>query len=790
MKKSIYSIVAIFLFTVAAGVHAEKRSVTDARSLASQFATKAVNGRMMRPAIQSARLTFAYTEKSVAGDTSFVYVFNRGTSDGYVVVSAEDRTVPVLGYADRGTFDPTHIPENMKGWLQEYANQIRQIIRSNIKASTTAAADTARYTTAVEALLGDISWDQGEPYNNLAPKENGITCDAGCVATAMAQIMRYHQWPAKGIGSHSYAWNDTILSSDFSSHSYDWANMTPIYGWNSTEKEKNAVATLMYDCGVSLNMKYGTSGSGAFAFLITDALPRYFGYNSTIERRHRFFYSSQEWDGIIKAELDAKRPVLYEGQSAIIGGHAFVCDGYDRQGYFHFNWGWGGSANGYFLTSVLWPGEHNLGNAGFNFSIQQNILIGIETPKENPNPQESTYHIRTYMPFQLIPSTSEFSRNSPIPLSIPEGMFYNEGSKIFIGDFGFGIYNEKGQRIRTVTAIKKDTLGTHDGINEATSFDLSLADMANGSYEMWPMCKPIGGDWDRLNYYQSAPPVVCFNVTDSLISATFGKSPWKLMVSSMNTSSLYINRKASLTVTLKNLGEEYSGDINIYLLDKKTLSVVKYITCMYVDMQQGESRNLIFCTSYDAEPGDYFLALTDDFTNPISMLSVTLNPEPEASNLAATDDPIVRQTASNIEVTMKLTNKGGFYSDDLYFIGYKLPFHHIGDYMTIEKMDKILLDTNDTATLKTNVNISSLASGEYCFLLIDIPSWNIVKNKNSNYLEIPFTIQSATGIEKIGPDNLNGDTAPYYNLQGVKVNKPLQKGIYIHNGKKVYIKAR
>lgn len=185
----------------------------------------------------------------------------------------------------------------------------------------------------------------------------------GCVATAMAQVINYHKYPEKGIGSNSYTTTTSGLSVSFNfgATTFDWDNMADIYSLSSTAEQKTAVATLMKACGVSVNMDYGTGASGAMSAFVPAALVNYFGYDKATAYRERIWFSGQEWEDLVYNELATVGPVYYGGTTARNEGHAFVCDGYRADGFFHINWGWGGQSNGYFRLSALDPSSHGIG---------------------------------------------------------------------------------------------------------------------------------------------------------------------------------------------------------------------------------------------------------------------------------------------------------------------------------------------------------------------------------------------------------------------------------------------
>lgn len=316
-----------------------------------------------------------------AGFTN-LYIFN--AEQGFVVMAADDCVKPILGYSLTGRFVTKDMPENISSWLQGYNEEIQYAIESNIKSTPIVkqawtdlidGSPRASKADPIVSPLIETRWNQGSPYNNLCPLKGSSRTLTGCVATAMAQIMNYWEYPATGIGSHSYVWNDQTLSANFGSTSYDWANMTNTYGSSSTQVQKEAVATLMYHCGVSVDMNYGLSGSGGSGAVTSDvalALVVFFNYKNTAEYKDRSGYTNDDWIAMLKTEMDAtpRRPIQYRGRNADIGGHSFICDGYDSEDNFHFNWGWGGDCDGFYSIDEM--------TTGAPFTEKQGAIFGIE----------------------------------------------------------------------------------------------------------------------------------------------------------------------------------------------------------------------------------------------------------------------------------------------------------------------------------------------------------------------------------------------------------------------------
>ena len=302
------------------------------------------------------------------------YVFN--TADGFVIVSADDCETPIIGYSREGRFDPNNVPIQMEDYLHDFIARIQYGIEKHIEADeatakqwemakTTGKLNDSKSTKAVAPLLTD-KWNQGCLYNSLCPTMSGPCghAEVGCVAVAMAQIMRYWGYPTTGWGTHSYTNAGLTLSADFGNTTYDWEHMPDSLTENSSEAEIEAVATLLYHCGVSVEMNYSPNGSNSNSSKIPDALIRYFYYSKHIHREKRSDFSDEEWLSLLKSNLDLQRPAQYSGFGVGIG-HAFVCDGYDENDLLHFNWGWGGNANGYFALGSLYPNGNNLNNNNY-----------------------------------------------------------------------------------------------------------------------------------------------------------------------------------------------------------------------------------------------------------------------------------------------------------------------------------------------------------------------------------------------------------------------------------------
>lgn len=316
---------------------------------------------------------------SISEELPVAYVFEGSEGKGYVVVSADDRFIPLLGYSDEGGFDSNNIPAPMQGWLDGYARRMQFLTNYVIDSESGSSVNYSEERTPIEPMIKTL-WDQGSPYNDQCPTVNNTKCYTGCIATSMAQVMNYFQYPDVGQGSVSYKpyGFNLSLKIDFSETPFDWDNMLDSYRPGQyTKEEALAVANLMKACGYSVQMGYGTYGSGATSISIHKALVEYFKYDKSTSYYNRDNYTLDEWTQMIYDNLANVGPVIYNGNSPMEGGHSFVCDGYDGNGYFHFNWGWSGLSNGYFSLDVLNPMAQGIGGYSGGYNFQQDIVIGI-----------------------------------------------------------------------------------------------------------------------------------------------------------------------------------------------------------------------------------------------------------------------------------------------------------------------------------------------------------------------------------------------------------------------------
>ena len=322
------------------------------------------------------------------------YIFTNPEGKGYVIVAADDCVQPIIAYSLSNSF-VFPLPEHVHAYLQGYEREIADYKSAGIRAtdeinelwsSMLDASYTPRNTTSVSPML-TTTWNQDPYYNNLCPDSAGVHAVTGCAATATAQVMKYWNWPVTGTGSHTYSDdNFGTLSANFGATTYNWSMMPNALNSQSTTAQVNAVATLMFHIGVAIEMDYGINSSGAhinsygYSSLACseNALKDYFGYKSTtIHSVYKNNTTDAVWISVLTSEMDAGRPVLEKGSGS--GAHAFVVDGYDNNGFFHINWGWGSAYDGYFAHNALNPGGGGTGSSStHSYNDSQALVVGIE----------------------------------------------------------------------------------------------------------------------------------------------------------------------------------------------------------------------------------------------------------------------------------------------------------------------------------------------------------------------------------------------------------------------------
>lgn len=575
-------------------------SPRQAQKLAESFYQTSVAG--MHRAKQRFVLNLAYTAVNKQKESNF-YVFNRGSKEnGYIIVAGDDRLPSVLGYVDNGSFNFSHCPENMKAFLDSYSRQI-DYLRSHPEIVNRTRLQN--FSTSVAPLLGQIAWDQESPYNKKCPQ----SCPVGCVATAMGQVMYYNQWPEKGTGNHSYTSKDlgVTLSADFANTTYQWDQMLPTLTDNSSSTAINAVSTLLYQVGVSVDMQYNSQGSGASPSLMAPALVNYFNYDKACRLLMRDYYTTDEWEQTVRNELDNKRAILYGGFTANNEGHSFVCDGYNTDGYYHINWGWSGDGNGYFLLSALDPTSQGIGGAasGEGFDYDQNMIVGIQKPIAGSKPVYT-------LDYESVADTAfTAARRDSVLLSALE--VYNDGTTDAAVRFRFNVY-DKDNKLVAYSAEMKDTL--HAGYGYDTiQVKFAVPDtLSVGSYKAVLAAQIENSDdngaFKDVRHHIGENYYYVIDVKDK--DATYyskGQSHLSLNGLDINPNPIESGKPVKVTAHLHNDGGEFNG-ILCYSLTYPTPdddpNATTFSTNKLFNIKENSNQDVVFTDSMTLAGSDNY----------------------------------------------------------------------------------------------------------------------------------------------------------------------------------------
>jgi len=483
------------------------------------------------------KATNAILKSSEITSTNVIYYVYNIEGNGFVIVSGDDIAVPILGYSDSGTYDPNDLAPNFVYYMNCLAQEIREAIANDLPQSEETKEQWDAYltgnslkTTASSTPLLDIEgiqWGQTAPYNGMCPFIKQTQTVTGCVATAMAQIMRYYKYPNQGKGTvasyRSYNSDSTtvitIQSKNLSQSNYNWNIMTPTYPnvvYNGNDPAQNAVALLMYDYGISSKMQFDILGSGTNDWDAGNALINNFSYGKGLTLKQRMFYSNAEWETMLKAEIDAGRPIFYGGTDSIRnGGHAFVCDGYDSNNNFHFNWGWNGQLNGFFPSTAL-----NV--LGYQLNQYQDILVNISPNNSDANNYEIVLDEGTTSPMTFTSSKSQVNNNSTDRFNVSAQYYFNNGFTPIKCFLGVALYDQTNKLVQI--------LATATSGNKKAAYDLE------------PMDYGYGIGWTGITIPPSVPPGNYFIrpiVIDSI---------------SNNTIPVHLYSTTSLPLTVKGNG--------------------------------------------------------------------------------------------------------------------------------------------------------------------------------------------------------------------------------------------
>ena len=758
MKRALSIIVGFLcLFTVGMQkVSAQQVSESQAREKAMAFLNgTSQNKSSMRKAPRRP------PNLQLANNCEEFFIYNDESNGGYVIISGDERAETVLGYSDEGTYDENNIPDNFRWWMEGMASEIAALQQDTEAESNTSMGKVKRH--AAIAPLIKTKWGQNSPYNSMCPEIDGQHCATGCVATTGAQIMYYYRWPkteTKTVPGYRVG-VDVDTSKDLDPITFKWDEMKTSYtSADQGTASATAVAELMLYCGYATRMVYGLRESGGGNDGLVGTMGDCFDYDSNSwESVSRRGMSVADWDSLIYNELANARPVIYSGRGKY-GSHSFICDGYDGEGYYHFNWGWNGSSDGYFKFQAANPyGDHE------GFCYAQGAIIGVQPNRGNNDNsivlevlQLDAVGTTVYCGFgSLHPDTLGFS-------------------------YGMGELNSDGSLtvLDTRTDHEMKPTGFLVGMYDVSSYNLS-----EGTHQIVPICLQDGEtEWKRCH-----PASVWFEATvhaDGTIELVLHPI-LKPMATDLKATNFdipgphfAIERQQEVKVTV----ESYNGDFTetLYLFASKTDDMGKavYIAGTAIEENSSEVVSFYFIPN---EVGTWNLWVSTDSEgkNIIGQTTVEFVDAPTGTaKLKASN--IVLKIGTTTTLSATITNTG----DVTYYRELSYSFQKndgTGSYAG----SSLFTDPLELAPKESISHVFSfndLDEGEdYWFVCFYYPKFS---DSYSTYMLIskgPFTIPISSGVKEIVTEN---EDAPWYTVDGIRLDgKPQKRGVYIHRGKKV-----
>ncbi len=731
-----------------------------------------------------ADFALVHTEKSRPNGKALYYVFGSDRDDGFLIGGADLRTNAVLGYTESGTYEEALQIPAFRSWLSGCREAMQWVgthtavppLRMNLPGRR--YAQDATLPSRVEPLLGDISWAQDEPYNRLCPElTEDERCATGCVATATAQIMKYYEWPKQGTGSHSCTTEGDVvahLEADFSQSVYDWDNMLSSYKGEYTDVQAAAVAKLMSDVGVAVDMMYGST-SLAYHSKTAYALATYFGYDKDIQILERTYFTYDQWNDLLKGELAEARPVSISGQNAYENaGHAFVIDGYDEEGLYHVNWGWGGMSDGYYDINFLNPDLQGTGGSRYGYPANQIVTVHCLPDKDGSSQAHSL------MAVTVEPTLEGDSICCRID---------NYGLAPYVGKAGYVAYMD-GELVGSYFDVIDESHAIEfmeGGSLVARLSDLGITTEMLGDKDCYVFPAYLDGDDYDLplskvafqNYVN-----VSVDENGEIVSLKGLSDNAEPVCERIEVTRDYVgfDVKAKAVISNKEDRQTFDRVITMIIYDEAGNEIAQGSNFAYLDA--GQSRELEFlCELNDGmvmKEGQTYTAQLVYVARgwqkliPGSKTSITLKdpgPAPEVSYADFALDKTVIAPNEELTVSFDATNAGGFAAVDFDIAVFKEGEDQSFLVFTLADVDVPNGTTRITATKRMDIE-----AGDY-FICV------FTGDDEVNPDALTFSVEnSATAIRSVA-DNADAPCL-YYDLQGRRVVSP-SKGVYVKGGKKM-----
>ena len=571
---------------------AEQRTASEAQNVASNYLRTKAAHHLMGVSTQSPQLSLSMTGMSADKKVDY-YVFNNGKDNGFIIVSGDDKAAPVLGYCDEGSFDANDIPDGMRYWLECYAEQI-QYLRSHPESAY--VAPRSQSNVMITPLL-TCKWNQNSPYNDQCPTYGAAQNHAatGCVATATAQVMYYHKWPQQGSSEFTYVCNvngegEQTLSADFGS----------------------TTATLMSHVGIASHMNYGSS-SNTPMFAAMEAMRLYFGYNSGMRKYNRISKTAAQWDSLLMNELLNARPIIYTGFTPNGGGHAFVLDGINAEGYYHFNWGWGGKSDGYFLITALSPTDQGIGSFEGGYNTSQEFIANVYPDKGEPEPErfiEGTCY-RIWSGVDHV----NLGQNAPLHYRYLHFNSYGYGLSADIA-IGFMLSDLNGNVVyfpgnNTIT-LNFVFGSNYSRINNSSFTYHTPASLADGDYRLWFMYKLANPAVTGFSYLANIPNIPKYINVKVQNGVMYFLEPvtesGQLSVTELVAPNVVgAGNKMKVSASISNAGKEYYDNVFFALINNE--DEYKIYDPININVPTGGKVTVNSILTAPTEPGEYELAV-------------------------------------------------------------------------------------------------------------------------------------------------------------------------------------
>lgn len=754
------------------------------------------SARILSPAEAINRLSTTAPHKAAAAKASPSKVITLSNEDGspelYVMnlnngsmllLSAESNTPALLGYSN-STYDPSNIPPAMQAMLQQFSHEIAAL-RANPSPST-----PSEYVAPTLQAINPIcrtTWNQGAPYNYYCPTLSGNKCVTGCVATAMAQVLKALEWPAKCTGGEmGYTWENAgqQLSINFSNVTLEWDKMLNNYSGSAVTTQSKAVATLMKALGYATHMNYSPTASGAQGIEMARGLVKYFDYDASLSYLQHDWFSRDAWEAMIHAELMKGIPVYFDGANADwTAGHAFVVDGYDGNGFFHLNWGWGGMSDGYYRLTALDPVSQGIGGSNMGYNFAQGAIIGLKKGNSTPlNQIPPVFYAGTN-------SNGEYFYPNVVSSALAkyitfDGPIYNGGLNAS-GQVSYSICLTS-----TSTGEKRYVRGksTYNSIPSGSGYASTQSviptSMDDGSYIITPAIYDV----NSKEFYDVKLPTGYYGRVWATIAngqVSFAPIPTPaLEASNLSLSTkAYVGTTFLLNATISNPSSAPLNTAIIPVLADASGSIVRNFIPRALDLMPDETQNITMECAIPADfsPGTYYLFLfsNNDTSSPISAepLEVIVESSPQLGKLEFLSIKCTNAALSNLTFEVEVKAVDGLYASPLMI--YIYPKSGTGSSLNSFMSQPIVLENGQSSTVVVNGTFNNGTPGrEYTArgVFYYAPDNTYYLASKESDLRFTLTEGEYSGLESISSSTPHNEL---YDLQGRRLQSPIRSGIYL-----------